>query len=316
MALAQKIPDEAPVGAAQETVATPTPVADVFELAPTGEPGEEEPGKGEAGKEEAPPAPDPLELPAKQHPWARFLPGAWREVQTVTETFDEAGEVVSRNVTTQKEVLEAVAEEKYVLKVQATVDLGGKRIVGDWKDRVLYLLTDAAGVVAGSRGVEDRSLLLAGRAVMCRVYEIRYREGARNLIDRVHYDSEHFPFVLRRETFAEYDPQESAAATEQLMEVSAQEVPYQVGTQLLDCSCLRTFRHLAKGDTLRLAFSNASVPGGEVAVWSTDFDTEGQRVRWSITRLLDYGTDYDGLDSVIEHGNDHGESSSEDVETP
>ena len=59
--------------------------------------------------------------------------GAWRDLETATVSFDDSGQMVSRNVTLQTEILETVAEGKYVLKVQATVELGGKRIVGDWK---------------------------------------------------------------------------------------------------------------------------------------------------------------------------------------
>ncbi len=238
---------------------------------------------------ESPPAAEPFLLPVEQHSWARFQPGAWRELQTVSERFDEAGQFVSRSVTTQKEILQAVAEGKYVLQVQATVDLGGKRIVGDWKTHVLHLATDGAGPISDSRRVENRSLSLAGRAVECQVFELRYLEGDRNLTELVYYDSQRFPFVLQRETFADNGQQETTTETEQLIEVTAQAVPYRVGEQLLDCCCLRTLRHRTKGDTLRLAFSTLTVPGGEVAVWSTDFGAQGQRVRWSVTTLLAYG---------------------------
>ncbi|NOZ40784.1 MAG: hypothetical protein GXP24_11235 [Planctomycetes bacterium] len=245
-----------------------------------------------------PPAPEPFQLPAEQHLWARFQPGAWRDLQTVTETFDETGQVVSRNVTTRKEVLQAVAEGKYVLKIQATVDLSGKRIVGDWKNHTLHLATDGAGTITDSHRLEDQTLSLAGRTVECQVFELHYREGSRKLTDRIHYAPQRFPFVLHRETFpelvpAEGSPKEAAtdatAEAEQLIEVMAQTVPHQVGEQLLACSLLRAFRHRPKGDTLRLAYLNRTVPGGEVAVWTTDFDAQGQLVRWSVTTLLAYG---------------------------
>lgn len=250
-----------------------------------------------------PPVPEPFQLPLEQHPWARFQPGAWREVQIVTESFDETGAVVSRNVTIQKDILQAVVEgKKYVLKVQATVDLAGKRIVGDWKDRALHLATDGAGPIAESHRIEDRSLTLAGRDVECQVFEIRYRDGTRNLIDIVHYDPQRFPFVLWRETSVDSGKKETAAETEQLTDVTARELPYQVGEQLLACSWLRTFRHRAKGDKLQMVISNSTVPGGEVAVWSTDFDAQGQRVRWSVTTLLAFGeTSPEDADSTADN---------------
>ena len=249
------------------------------------------------------PAPEPFQLPAEHHPWARFQPGAWRELQTVTETFDEARKIVSRNVTTQKEMLQTITADKYVLKVQATVDLGGKRIVGDWKIRTLQLATDGAGPIADSRRIEDQTLRMAGREVVCQVFEIRYRDGAQNLIDRVYYDPQHFPFVLLRETFNDTgqaeDGQKDMGEAEQRIDVTAQEFPYPIGEQLFACSSLRTLRHRPKGDTRRSAFINKTVPGGEVAVWSSDFDAEGSHVlRWSVTTLLAFGeTSPDAVDS-------------------
>ena len=293
-AFAQETPVDSPKSPQQKTGSATSPA----EVKKTEQP------PGTTGKEaKEPPAPELFQLPVEHHLWARFQPGAWRELQTVTETFDEAGQVVSRNITTQKEVLQAVAEEKYVLQVQATVELGGKRIEGDRKNRVLHLATDCVGQIAESRRIEDRSLSLAGHEVACRVFEIDYREESRNLTELVHYDPLQFPFVLRRETFAEKDTKGTAAEatveTEQLMEVIAQEVPYRVGGQLLDCSLLRTFRHRTKGDSVWMTMANVTVPGGKVAVWTTEFDAQGKRVRWSVTTLLAFG-----------------ESSPEDPESP
>ncbi len=243
------------------------------------------------------PVNEPFQLAAEQHKWARLQPGAWREIQTVTETFDESGQVVSRNVTTQKEVLQTVAEGKYVLLVQATVDLGGKRIVGEEKSIALRLETDGAGLITDSRRLKDQTLQLVMRDVECQVFELHYQDNTRKLTDRVLYDPLQFPFILRRETTNDNDPAdgsnkgsgEGSAKTLQLIEVVAQAVPYRLGDQLLNCSCLRTTRHRAKGETLRLAFSNINVPGWEVVVWSTDFDIEGRRDRWSVTTLLGFG---------------------------
>jgi|GEM_PF-4488635 len=230
----------------------------------------------------------PFLLPAKQHPWASFEPGAWRELQIVSEAYDEAGQVVNRSVTQQKEVLEAVDDEKYVLKVQATVDLSGKRIVGDWKTRVSHLSVDGAGPLVDSRRLADQAWSLAGRTTDCQVWELRYRDGARKLKDRLFYHPQQFPFVWRRETFSEEQTQDAEA--ERVMEMVATTLPYQLGEQLLECSCLRTLRHRAKGDTVRLAFLSSAVPGGEVSAWFTDTDAAGRRVRSSAAQLLTFST--------------------------
>lgn len=256
-----------------------------------------------------------FQLPAVQHPWARFQPGAWRELRIVSETFDDMDQVVSRSITTQKEVLQAVAEGKYVLSVQATVELGGKQIVGERKTRILHLETDGAGALVDSVRLEDQLVPLPGRVATCQVWEVRYHDGSRDLTDRIFYDAQRFPFVLKRETFANTSlndrgvtnadlvtdapagdiPNEKATPNritdeiEQLTEVTAPSVSYPIGDQLLNCSCLRTIRFRTKGDALRVTFVSPTVPGGEVAILSTDFDTEGQRVRSSVAIIVGHG---------------------------
>lgn len=255
----------------------------------------------------------PFRLPITQHTWARFQPGAWRETQTVTETLDEQGNVTARNLTLHKETLEAVAEGKVVLKVQATVELGGKRIVGETKTRVLHLETDGAGPLLETRRIENRPLTLNGQTIDCEVWELFYQEGAGNLRDVIHYRADKFPNVLRRETFVDLgkpamevdakpvdataneaeQPKPSVkppspAVAEQLIEVLAQQVPYEYGERILSCALIRNYRHRNKGDSVRLLFKSSEIPGGELATQMTDFDAQGKVVRRSVTRLLDY----------------------------
>jgi hypothetical protein len=237
----------------------------------------------------APAASEPFQLPIEHHNWARFQPGAWREVQIVTETFDEAGGITSRNVTTQKEILNAVAEGKYVLNVRATVDLGTKQIVGDWKTRVLDLATDSVGSLGEARRLEDRPLPIAGRHSECQVWQLLYVDNGRQLRDLVYYDPERFPYVLQRETSDARGEADTPAELEQRTEVAAIEVPCQIQQKLWNCTCLRTYRHRSKGDSLRLAFIHQEVPGGEVVVRATDFDAAGRRIRWSVATVMDFG---------------------------
>lgn len=263
------------VSATQPTVTEPT--LETADLKP-GEPVAGEPDAGE-----------PFQLPAEHHAWARFQPGAWREVQIVTETFDESGGITSRNITTQKEVLNAVAEGKYVLNVRATVDLGTKQIVGDWKTRVLDLATDRAGSLGESQRLEGRPLPLAGRDSECQVWELWYVDNGRPLRDLVYYDPERFPYVLLRETADVRGEQNAPVELAQRSDIAAIEVPCQIQQKLFSCTCVRTYRHRSKGASLRLAFINQEIPGGDVVVRATDFDAEGRRVRWSVATVLDFG---------------------------
>jgi hypothetical protein len=234
-------------------------------------------------------APERFVLPTEHHPWARFPVEAWRKIQITTETFDEVGAVVSRSVTTQEENLQSVSLDRYALNVQATVDLVGKQIVGKWIVRVLHTATDRAGRVVETRRLEDQDLTLTNRTVACQVWDVQYRDDARTLVDHVFYAPDQFPYVLRRETAQVASPDSDPPSTEQVVSVVAIDIPYPFGDRILHCTCLRTTRHGEKGSTVRIALVSDVVPGGEVAVWATDFDSQGKRSRWSSQELVDYG---------------------------
>ena len=252
--------------------------------------------KGAASTAESPPkektkkpSPARLTFPPAHHRWARFQPGAWRELRITTETFDNEGKVVSRSVTTQQEILQGVNEEDYVFDVQATVDLSGKHIAGDWKSRVLQLVTDSAGQIVDTQQLDGASLSVDGRLVDCQVWKIRYREDARTLVDRIYYAPDLFPYILQRETSEAGEKASDQPPTERTEKVIALAVPYVVGGRLATCSCIQTIRGGAKGNTVRVAFESDEVPGGEVAAWSTDYDDQGRRIQWSVQELLSYG---------------------------
>jgi len=228
-------------------------------------------------------------LPAEQHAWARFPLGTWREISTTTETFDEAGALTSRSVTTQQESLQSASDQRYALDVQATVDLVGKRITGKWINRVLQNVTDASGPIVSSKRLADQSITLSNKTVDCQVWEVVYSDEARTLVDHIFYASEQYPYILRRETTAETSGADGQLPIEQVQSIVAIEMPYLLDGDVLPCTCLQTTRHTEKGSSVRVALVSEQIPGGEVAVWSTDFDPQGQRSRWSSQELVDYG---------------------------
>ncbi len=298
------LPPRDAIGQEQANNQVDTPAAGTVAGSP-GESVNDQPATTEAESTE--PSNEVFQLPGQHHAWARYQPGAWRKVQTVTTALDEDGNVTSRNMSTQTETLEAVAEGKYVLKVQATVELGGKQIVGEEKTRVLHLETDGAGTVSASRRLEDQPAVIAGRRVDSQLWEVSYQQAGQNLLDRVSYSDAVFPHVLRRVTYLDQgsaesvgedaedevaDPQDKTP-TETVKEDSelialAMPCPDATGRTRF-CACVRTIRYRQKGNTVRLVFRNPDVPGGEISVGSTDFDADGDPVRISTSSLLDFG---------------------------
>lgn len=237
----------------------------------------------------APESITPWVLPREFHPWARFEPGSWREIEITTETFDEQGKVFGRSITTQKEILKSVADDSYVIEVQATVDVAGKRIAGPWNTRVLRLNTDRFGAVIASSRKRDVSLPVSVDLVPCQVVEVEYSDESRSMCDRIHISAESFPYVLQRETFdrAEKIPIENSA--EDVLITTARSVPFDWEGRIIECATQQMIRRRPKGESQTLTLLAREIPGGEIRAHTTDFDSSGRRIRWSVQKLLAYG---------------------------
>jgi hypothetical protein len=229
-------------------------------------------------------------LPKECHPWGRFEAGSWREIEITTETFDEQGKVFGRSITTQKEILKSVANDNYVIEVQATVDVAGKRIAGPWNTRVLRLSTDRPGNIFSSVQRKDELLPLNVGAVKCQVFEFQYAEESRNLSDRIYFSAEIFPHVFQRDTFERSDNAPTPSMPEDITTVVARAVPFEWEGKIIDCVTQQVIRRREKGESQTLSVLSPEIPGGEIRSHSTDFDTSGHRIRWSVQRLLAYGT--------------------------
>jgi hypothetical protein len=229
-------------------------------------------------------------LPKEYHPWARFEAGTWREIEITTETFDEQGKIFGRSITTQKEILKSIANDSYVIEVQATVDVAGKRIAGPWNTRVLRLSTDRPGAIFSSAQRKDEMLPLNIGGAKCQVFELQYADESRNLCDRIYFSPETFPYVLQRDTFERADNAPLASLPEGITTVVARSVPLDWEGKMIDCVSQQVIRRREKGESQTLSLLSPEIPGGEIRSHSTDFDTSGQRIRWSVQRLIAYGT--------------------------
>lgn len=232
-------------------------------------------------------------FPAENHPWARFPAGAWREIEITTETFDESGKLFGRSVTTQKEILKAVTEDNYVIDVQATVDISGKRIQGPWNTRVLRLATDRPGAIYSHTRQADHLLALPIGTVNCQVWEVEYNDENRTLVDRIYYTSEIFPHVLARNVIEQSETSPAEAAPLDSVTTVARSIPHSFEGKILDCVSQQTIKRREKGNSQIMVLLSRELPGGEIEVQTTDFDSSGKRVRWSVQKLVNHGQSSD-----------------------
>jgi hypothetical protein len=207
-------------------------------------------------------------------------------VEITTETYDKAGKLFGQSLTTQQETLKVVAEDSYAMEVQATVDVSGKRIVGPANTRILRLLTDRPGAICSSVLQGEDEVQIGSRRFPCEVWEVEFNDETGNQRTRMFHSSQHFPYVLRREFSRKDETNAKPAEENELSVVVALEVPFAFRDRTYACVLQKTNRHNEKGSTQTLAMLSNEIPGGEIASWSTDFDSEGRRVRWSVLRLV------------------------------
>ena len=224
-----------------------------------------------------------------KHAWAKFPVGAWREIEIVTETAGADGSGISRSVTTQLERLKSVTNDQYVLEVQATVDLAGKKIVGQARPRLLNIAMNKSGQVLESHRQEDQEILAASGLVQCQVWDVVYSDDSNTKVDHIFYAPDTYPYVLRRESASASGTPDGLSPTDEVATVIARELSYSHQAGPLDCACVQTVSSSEKGSTVRLTMQSPAVPGGEVTQWATDFDTAGKRTKWSRQELVGYG---------------------------
>ncbi len=247
------------------------------------------------------PSQEQFVYPAEHHLWTHFPIGSWRKIEITTETFDDSGKIYGRSVTAQKETLKAMADDSYVLEIEATVEVSGKQIVGPINTRILRLLTDRLGVVFSTTRRDDEIIVLNDRPIECQIWDVLYGEEAQNLRDRIYFAPEKFPYVLRRETFEVMENLPVGTTPLDVSSVIAEYVPLLVDNQLLSCVCEKSTRLRDKGSIQSIKMLSPKVPGGEVHTWSTDFNTEAKPNRWSVLKLLEYGVNSTALEAVEGH---------------
>jgi hypothetical protein len=238
------------------------------------------------------PAAQSLELPHEQHPWMRHTPGSWREFRLIAETLDPNGRQLGQDRITQREVLTAVDATSYVIELSATVETAGRVMQGQWQPRVLQsLVVGQANLLSQAKLPEVVQLSIDGRTIECEVWEIRYHCDARQLVDRLYYNANFRPYILQRETTELSDePGQAPRSTEQ-MQVTASTLPYLWHDEQITCSATRTVRQSGKGRRVEVALTSLQVPGGEVAVWSTEWDAQGNQIGAQTVELVAHGCD-------------------------
>ena len=245
-------------------------------------------GEANARSPDSPAGNTTVSIPKEHHAWARFEPGAWRTIRTVTESFDPAGKYVGRTETTQTETLVAVNDSQYTIETSTTVHVGGKKLRGTTQQTTYHLLTNATGEVVEATPLPPANLNLDGRAVKCQRWRLTLGSGPQRRLETVYYSPDLSPHILRREASAA-DGTGDSTEVQSTMTVVRVDAPVTYDEEIVPGSHATIVSQSGTHRIERTQVLTDIAPGGLVSATSTERDGAGRRVRWSTTDLVDCG---------------------------
>lgn len=224
------------------------------------------------------------------HVWGHFRPGSWVVVRQGSETIDPAsGSVVSTSTTETRTTLKGVDERGLTFRVQASLEVGGKKLDGPAQEvrQGLNGESAVAGVVSKQAGEE--TIDVQGKKYRCRVEQTESTIDGKKTVVKVWNSSETAPFELRRLTTV------VDALTDKLLEETSVEV-VSISSQRRILARARpvaevriTTRH-PRGQTTAVSVNCPEVPGGVVTQTAEEFDSDGRLIRRTKIELVDFET--------------------------
>ena len=229
-------------------------------------------------------------VPREHHEWGRFPMGAWKKVRVVNEKLDGEGNVTSTSSNEVKTTVVAVHNNSVELRIENVIEVGGKQ----FNKQPQIVKQGFEGQVnppeSGERLVKldgkDR-IVIDGKTVESEVKTITVRRESCRWTSRIYYSQNVAPYVLRREISAQ-DPAGGRTQYHTSVEVTALDMPHEVGGVIRPTSHVKTTTTTAKGKTITLEVRCEDVPGGFISHTSKQLDSEGRLVGRSTLQLLEY----------------------------
>ncbi len=226
--------------------------------------------------------------------WGRFGAGTWKRVRIVTETLNEEGRVVDTTLTETTTTLVRADSRQLALRIDATVDVAGKRFESQPKTIECGYYGETAGDPAEPKVLGTEMLTIEGRQVPCQIRQVVTGSGKQKQLVRLFLSDDVEPFVLKRETIPLKDDGKSASDQKTTAEVIGLDLPYHVLHGIKPAAFERTIQQTSKGTSVTLDVTCLDIPGGIVARASNELDEKGHVVRRSMLELVDYKIASDG----------------------
>ncbi|GAB6165356.1 hypothetical protein JCM19992_13560 [Thermostilla marina] len=220
------------------------------------------------------------------HAWARFEPGAWKIVRTVTETFQQPRKVIS--VTETKTTLDKVEDDTVTLRVEVVVRVAGKRFSAEPQLIVQGFHGERADQSATITELPPANIVIQGREIPCQVLQLTLTGTTHKTVSKIFLNKEIEPFILRRETL-KTDLTGNTVLNRTTVEVTALDVPCRIAGEILNTAHATVTEVFPKGKSVTRTVMSMEVPGGVVCQTTREEDREGNLIRRSSLELVDYG---------------------------
>jgi len=227
-------------------------------------------------------------MPRKHHAWARFDAGAWKTCKAVTETLNEQGEVVTVSTTTTTTTMDRVRRSNYTLRIEATVEVQGRKIVGPPQTISYGLFGETDGETTSVKDAGEESVTIEGVDYPCQVWIVESVNDEQRRVAKFYYNPDRSPYVLRCETTSTAAGSDTPSV-QTVEETLAVDMPFKLPGNIVSTSHVRTVRTTPKGQTITIAVQSDDIPGGIVAHATKELDENGRIIRRSTLELVDYG---------------------------
>lgn len=216
--------------------------------------------------------------------------GSWKSVRMTTESLDAQGRVVSTSVAETKSTLIQANDLEYQLKIETTVDFGGRRFTYPSQVSRHSYWGELSKPVTGTQKVATAEIDLNGRKIACEIRQATTDQAGERRQSTVHYAPAHFPYLLKRETVI--TPPSATPTTKPsttTVEVIAANMPQRVLGLMRSVAYVRTTHENGKGSSTTMELQSADVPGGVVCHSAQERDAAAAVTRRTSLELIEYG---------------------------
>ena len=226
-------------------------------------------------------------IPRQQHPWGHFAPGSWKKISVVTQTIDPQGQVAGASVTQTKTTLDKVDDDGVTLRIETSVEVGGKR----FDTPVQVVRQGYPGQLQGQpielKSLDPEAVTIEGKQIRCQVWQVKSDNADGKRLTKLFYSGATAPYVLRRETKLS-DAANPQITFDTTVEVLALDMPYRVLDEMHTVAYEKTTAKNAKSTTTTVAVISPDIPGGVVGQTSKEVDASGRLLTRSTLELAEY----------------------------